>query len=141
MKNIKKKIGKDKTKNMLLFSLIQPILFIVFGFIFTVICYNSKDPTSNTELYSMAALLLAGGIGAFLITKLGGENGPYFAVISSVFSCILIFAVSLICRGKLSFGALMNIFCFILISAFFIFLGKRKRSSGGPKKHKRGKLK
>ncbi len=138
MKNIKKKIGEcGKGKSILLFASIQPILFLTLTFIFALICYNSKDPTANTEIYSMVALLLAGGAGSFAITTLGGEYGAYSALFSSLCSCILIFMFAFISSEKVTLGALMNILCFILISMLGILIGKHKKNSHITKRHKK----
>ncbi len=134
MKNRKIKIGEgSKAKKFILCALIQPILFLVFAFIFTIICYNSKDPTANTQILSIVSLLLSGGIGSFIITKLGKESGPFLSIVSSLLSIAVLLIISLVSNGKITLASLMNALCFILISLFFTVLGKHKKT----KMHKR----
>ncbi len=135
MKKRERKIGSyGNGKNLLLTSIIQPILFLIFTLIFSLIIYNGNDPTSNTALYSVVSLFCAGGVGAFIITKFGGEKGAYYAIFATIFSSLLILIISLISNGKISLGTFMNILCFALISLLFVFLGKYKHTNSHKRK-------
>ena len=110
------------------------ISIVMIAFVLAVIAYFTKDPTSLTGVFSLVALLLAGGVSGFITSKANGEGGALVGILSSVISASLVLAIGLICKsGKLTLGVFLNVIAFICISALFSILGKKRAK----RKHRR----
>ena len=111
-----------------LFSLSSLILSLaIFSFILSML----ENPITFVGVSSLAALLVSGALSGFVIAKHKGEGGALTAFLSSIITSALIFATGLICSGgKIQLSVLMNILCYILISALFARLkglGKKRK--------------
>lgn len=103
------------------------------AFALAVISSLTNDPTSLTGAFSLLALVIAGAVSGFLISRLNGDGGVLVSILSSVISTsVMILAGLIIKKGALPLGAVLNLLVFLAVSIVFSLLGKRRT-----KKHKR----
>ena len=99
----------------------------VMAFILALISSMTKDPTSLTGAFSLLALLLAGAVSGFVISRVNGEGGKLVGILSSVIATSVMMIVGLIWKGGLlPLGALLNLFAFLAVGVLASILGKKK---------------
>ena len=131
----KRKLKKEGHLGLLFATLICALSFIISLFIFSLLLLFLENPVSLVSLFSLLAYLVSAAASAFINSKRKGEGGTVFAILSSLLASAVFFSVGLVgSRGKLELSLLMNILCYILVSALFARLGSLK-----PKRHKRFK--
>ena len=128
-----KKYRNSNTKKSPLAVFIFGILFSVatlttLSFISSFILMSTKNPLLSIKMASLVTLLAAGAISGFVIAKYKGNLSFGISIAASATVAILMLAISLIsAKGNVSGGIFMNYLCYVLVSAFFSFVG-RKRS-------------
>ena len=126
----KKRISESK----LLFCFVGVSAFLIamllFGLIASAVLINLEDPTAECGKAALAVIILCSISGGCFIRGIRGDIGIVGALIPTVVSTAIIFAVSLICNGSVSGRALMNCLCFLFCASFFTVVS-------GKKKHKR----
>lgn len=106
---------------------------IIISFIASAILMTSKNPTGSLSFVSFIAFLVAGAISGFIISRYKGDGGIGASVLVSLIFVAVMLAISLIsAKGKVEGGAFMNLLCYMLISSFTAFLGRKRE-----KKHHR----
>ena len=99
----------------------------VMAFILALISSMTKDPTSLTGAFSLLALLLAGAVSGFVISRVNGEGGKLIGILSSVIATAVMMIVGLIWKGGLlPLGALLNLFAFLAVGVLASILGKKR---------------
>ena len=99
----------------------------VMAFILAMISSMTKDPTSLTGAFSLLALLLAGAVSGFVISRVNGEGGKLIGILSSVIATSVMMIVGLIWKGGLlPLGALLNLFAFLAVGVLASILGKKR---------------
>ena len=99
----------------------------VMAFILALISSMTKDPTSLTGAFSLLALLLAGAVSGFVISRVNGEGGKLIGILSSVIATSVMMIVGLIWKGGLlPLGALLNLFAFLAVGVLASILGKKR---------------
>lgn len=99
----------------------------VMAFILALISSMTKDPTSLTGAFSLLALLLAGAVSGFVISRVNGEGGKLIGILSSVIATVVMMIVGLIWNGGLlPLGALLNLFAFLAVGVLASILGKKR---------------
>ena len=99
----------------------------VMAFILALISSMTKDPTSLTGAFSLLALLLAGAVSGFVISRVNGEGGKLVGILSSVIATAVMMIVGLIWKGGLlPLGALLNLFAFLAVGVLASILGKKR---------------
>ena len=99
----------------------------VMAFILALISSMTKDPTSLTGAFSLLALLLAGAVSGFVISRVNGEGGKLVGILSSVIATSVMMIVGLIWKGGLlPLGALLNLFAFLAVGVLASILGKKR---------------
>ncbi len=88
--------------------------------------FFSKNPTSGIKIISLLSFLLSGAASGFISAKIIKSQSLLASVFgSTAFSCAL-FVLSLFSGGN-ALNMIMNVVCYILISAFFTYLGGIKK--------------
>ena len=99
----------------------------VMAFILALISSMTKDPTSLTGAFSLLALLLAGAVSGFVISRVNSEGGKLVGILSSVIATSVMMIVGLIWKGGLlPLGALLNLFAFLAVGVLASILGKKR---------------
>ena len=104
----------------------------VCALIFAAFSSLSPDPTSLTGALSLSALLIAGAVASFALTRIFKSGAP-LAIISAAIAGALMCVVGLIIGGgSVSYGVFLNYLAFVCVSALFSILatktgGKRRR--------------
>ena len=99
----------------------------VMAFILALISSMTKDPTSLTGAFSLLALLLAGAVSGFIISRVNGEGGKLIGILSSVIATVVMMIVGLIRKGGfLPLGALLNLLAFLAVGVISSILGKKR---------------
>ena len=99
----------------------------VMAFILALISSMTKDPTSLTGAFSLLALLLAGAVSGFVISRVNGEGGKLIGILSSVIATVVMMIVGLIRKGGfLPLGALLNFLAFLAVGVISSILGKKR---------------
>ena len=99
----------------------------VMAIILALISSMTKDPTSLTGAFSLLALLLAGAVSGFVISRVNGEGGKLIGILSSVIATAVMMIVGLIWKGGLlPLGALLNLFAFLAVGVLASILGKKR---------------
>lgn len=97
------------------------------AFILALISSMTKDPTSLTGAFSLLALLLAGAVSGFVISRLNGEGGTLVGILSSAIATGVMMIVGLIWKGGLlPLGALLNLLAFLAVGVLSSILGKKR---------------
>ena len=105
----------------------------VMAFILALISSMTKDPTSLTGAFSLLALLLAGAVSGFVISRVNGEGGKLIGILSSVIATVVMMIVGLIWKGGfLPLGALLNLLAFLAVCILSSLLGQKR-----PRKRRR----
>ncbi len=100
---------------------------VILSFISSLILLSTKNPILSIKATSLAVLLIAGAISGFAITKYKGNLNFGISVAASVSVAVLMLAISLIfAKGNVGGGIFMNYLCYVLVAAFFAFVGRRK---------------
>ncbi len=129
----KHRLKKDGRGGLIFGVLISVLSFFLSLLIFSFILSIFENPISFVSIASLAAFLVSGAVSAFATAKYKGEGGTVTALLSSLLASAVIFAVGLICcGGKIKLSLLMNILCYLLVSAIFARLAgiKKKRRRG-----------
>lgn len=129
----KRKFNRKSGGNLLLGALFNVVTLIFVLVIFSLVLSLLKNPIAFLSIAGIAAYLSCGGISAFVNSKRKGEGGFVFALLSSLIASGVFFAVGIIASGgKAALSLLMNILCYLLVSALFARLAMLKK-----KKYKR----
>ncbi len=99
----------------------------VMAFILALISSMTKDPTSLTGAFSLLALLLAGAVSGFVISRLNGEGGTLVGILSSAIATGIMIIAGLIWKGGfLPLGALLNLLAFLAVGVLASIIGKKR---------------
>lgn len=121
-----------KSKSTPLGAMIFGIVFsflslIALSLVASAILMMGKNPTGNLSLASFAVFLIAGAVSGFIISKHKGDGSIGIAIIASLIFIGIMLAVALItAKGKVSGAVFMNSLCYMLISSFTAFLGRKR---------------
>ena len=137
MKFLKRKQATSKNSNRIIIGgLTLPIFYALFSLLACTVCYLGKNPTANTDIASLAALLATGCFGTLFISIVSKGASVLFPIASSLSFAALIITASLIVNGRIGYGCIMNTLCFVLISLFTAFCAKFiKRGKKNVKRH------
>ena len=103
-------------------------ILIILSFIASFVILSMKNPLLNIKTASLLVLLSAGAISGFAISKYKGELNLGISIAASIAVAAVMLVASLICsRGKLEGGIFMNYLCYVLVSAFFSFVGRKRK--------------
>ena len=116
-------------KALLLGIAVTAAVFTICSLVISLILYNTENPTSKTELFSIIAFVLSGAISAFVNTKLFGKDNASLPLASATAALALFLVISLISGGALSGGHIMSALCFALVTVLSAFLAKNKKSA------------
>lgn len=118
----------------------SPLSVFIFGIIFSfaaltllsfissLILLSISNPLLSIKTTSLAVLLCAGAISGFTISKYKGEMNLSIAVSASLTVAVVMLGISLICaKGNVGGGVFMNYICYVLVSALFAFLGRKRK--------------
>ena len=101
-------------------------VFVV-AFILAFISSLTKDPTSMTGAFSLLALILAGAVSGFVISRVNGDGGALVGILSSVIATGVMIIAGLIWKsGFLPLGALLNLLAFLAVGILSSLLGKKR---------------
>ena len=98
-------------------------LYLISALAMTAFISTRENGTEISGVFALASLMIAGGLGTFISSRL--VRFPTFLSALSPSSALLVLytAVSLIATGgKVGLSHAMNMVCFIMISALFAFL-------------------
>ena len=99
----------------------------VMALILAVISSLTKDPTSLTGAFSLLALVLAGAVSGFLISRLVGDGGSLVSMLSIAIATALMLIVGIIWKGGLlPLGALLNLLVFLAVGIIASKLGNKR---------------
>ncbi len=126
---MKKHRGTKKQRTGLALMLYELLfsggVLIVLSMLAAFILSSLKNPTANLKLFSLAVLLISAVISGYSISKHNGNALSSIAV-SAAFVGIM-FIVSLIfAKGNVGGGVFMNYLCYMLVAAFFAFIGRKR---------------
>ena len=128
MKKRKKARNSQGKCGFFLFGILFSLGFLlVLSLIAAIFLTSVKNPTKNLGAVSLAVFLIGAAMSGFVNSKRGGENGILSSVITSGAFTLLMLVISLIlAKGKLSGMVFMNYICYMLVSAFFAFIGRKR---------------
>lgn len=99
----------------------------VMALILAVISSLTKDPTSLIGAFSLLALVLAGAVSGFLISRLVGDGGSLVSMLSIAIATALMLIVGLIWKGGLlPLGTLLNLLVFLAVGIIASKLGNKR---------------
>jgi putative membrane protein (TIGR04086 family) len=99
----------------------------VMAFILAFISSLTKDPTSLTGAFSLLALILAGAVSGFVISRANGDGGTLVGILSSVIATGIMIIVGLVWKcGFLPLGALLNLLAFLAVAILSSIIGKKR---------------
>lgn len=132
IKHKKKELGL--TALILIGMAVSIVTVFAVSFALAVISSMTNNPTALTGAFSLLALILAGLISGFFISRFNGNGGAIVGILSSVIAAAVMLSVGLVWKkGAISYGVLINMLAYVGVSVIASVLGKRK-----PKKtHKR----
>ena len=124
------KNGRGLIVSLLKGTFICIILYPLVALVAGVICYNTKDPTSYTGLFSLCSFIISGALASFINVKLNGSEGIGSALLCSVFALLVYFAARIILNsGVFSLFSVFNGIIYFTASLLFALLGNRKPKS------------
>lgn len=108
-------------------------MLVLMSLIFSFALIGFKNPTGNIGTASLAVFLITAAITGFTVSKYKGDGGIAISALTSLAFVLILMATALIsAKGKISGALFMNCLCYMLISSFTAFLGRKR-----PKRHKR----
>lgn len=124
----KRKFKKSGSKSLFFGALFALASFLISLTVFSIILSLLKNPISLLGIFGIAAYLSSGAISGFVNSKLKGEGGILFAILSSLIVSGVFLAIGIIASGGKSAPALlMNVLCYLLVSALFAKLASLKK--------------
>ena len=120
----------DKTPlSVFVFGILFSFLtLIILSFISSLILMSTKNPLFSIKLTSLVTLLAAGAISGFAIAKYKGNLSLGISIAASASAAILMLVISLIsAKGNVSGSIFMNYICYVMVSAFFAFIGRKRK--------------
>ena len=124
--------SRRKASLSLPYSVFLSVLFSVFSFILcaligSAVLMTTENPTGKIKIASLIIFLASGAISGFSVSALRKNGGILCAILSAGITSILIIGTGLIIGGGSTGGALfMNALCYMLVCAFFAFLGRKR---------------
>ncbi len=128
----KQKFKKDGRGGLFIGALVCVVAFAASLLLFSLLLSFFANPVSLLSISALLSFLVSAAAASFINAKRKGEGGTLSAILSSLLTSALFFAVGLIAsRGKIELSLLMNILCYLLVSALFAKLAsvKKKRHS------------
>ena len=133
MKNSRHTAHRTSARALLFGIILSTAMFFACAFICAIISSGLENPTARLGMTSLAAFLIGGAISAFATAKYKGEGGFAPALLSSLFLTLALFLVGLIMSGgSLPLITVINLICYLGVSALFALLAIRK-----PTNHRR----
>lgn len=124
-KHKRKELGL--TALLLIGAATSVVAVFVVAFILAFISSLTKDPTSMTGAFSLLALILAGAVSGFVISRANGDGGALVGILSSVIATGVMIIAGLIWKnGFLPLGALLNLLAFLAVAIISSILGKKR---------------
>ena len=100
---------------------------LLLSFIASLILIGTKNPNLSIRGASLATLLASGAISGFAISKYRRDFSFGISVSATLSVALLMILISLIsAKGNVGGGVFMNYLCYVLISVFFSFIGRKK---------------
>lgn len=127
-----KRHRNSKTQRTPLSVFIFGIIFsfatlVILSFIASLILAGTKNPIMSIKMTSFVIILVSGAASGFAISKYRKELSFGISIVTSVTVAALMLLISLIsAKGQVGSGVFMNYLCYVLISVFFSFIGRRK---------------
>ena len=101
---------------------------MISSFLVSVIISALKNPIEMIAIGSLIAFMTSGAVSGFSIARKNRASGIRLSLICSVIFIAIVLVASLLTkRGSISGGMFMNYLCYLMISAFFAFLGAREK--------------
>lgn len=122
-------------KSLIIGAFISVIVFTLITLIFTVICYNTGNPSKNLGIFALASLILSGALSSFSLSRAKSRFGFGNAVASAIIVAAILASVSIIVSGGIGGSLLMNVGCYVLTSLLFAFLGRGAGAKRKRRKH------
>lgn len=108
-------------------------MLMLTSLIFSFALIGFKNPTGSIGTASLAVFLITAAIAGFTVSKYKGDGGIAISALTSLAFVLILMAAALIsAKGKISGALFMNYLCYMLISSFTAFLGRKR-----PKRRKR----
>ena len=126
---MKRRKTKQRTHlSVLVFGIIFSIATLaMLSFVSSFILMSTKNPLLSVKTASLVTLLSTAAISGFATAKYKGDLNFGISILTSLSVTVLMLAISLIsAKGNVGGGIFMNYVCFLLISVFFSFVGRRK---------------
>ena len=128
---MKKHRGANKTATLsrtLLFGVgISFTVLLIFTLVFSGLIMATTNPVGNVKTVSLAVLLVSGAVSGFTVSKMKGDRGIFASFVSALIFVVIIIALSLILtKGKVGAVVFMNCLCYLLVSAFSSFFGRKR---------------
>ncbi len=112
-------------------TLFSFVSLLVTSLVVSLVVSSLKNPIETIAIGSLVAFMASGAISGFSIAKKNCGVGFRLSLLcSGLFIAIILVSSLILEKGSLSGGALMNYLCYLMISAFFAFLGAREKRRG-----------
>ena len=115
---------------MMLFILTVLGAFFVLAictFTVSAVAYSTGDPTAQINNGSLISSLVTAAICGFTVSKIRGEGGIGFSVLSSLSFVLILLIIKVSAhRGTLSVGIIVDQLCYMGVAAIFAFLGRKR---------------
>lgn len=116
-------------KSIILGVLFSFITLLVITLVSSFVVLRFKNPTNLVPTASLVVFVLCGTVSGFSLSKLKGDGGMAFALITGLTFIFLFIIVSLILtKGRVPGMLFMNALCYLLVSAFWAFIGKKRQA-------------
>ena len=125
---MKKKKSTDNGIFLLLISVGVAIsAIILWAMIMAIIAYFGKNPSETVGVFSLIALILSAFTTGLIITRLSCDDGIKFTLLASLALILILLLITVIAeKGNVPASAFLNYGCFIGISVFSAFIGRKK---------------
>ena len=102
------------------------VSLVITALIAALVCYLSNDPMAISDVASLAALLLGGGIAGFITPRITEDGAILPAALSALLLPLLMLLIGILTSGgNLSPRIPLNLLCYFGVSVISSLLSKR----------------
>ena len=137
MKNSRHTAHRTSARALLFGIIISTAVFFVCAFLSAIIVSRLENPTAKLGMTALVAFLIGGAISSFSTAKYKGEGGFAPAILSSLFlTLVLLLAGLIMTEGKLPLITVINLLCYLAVSALFALLAVKRPATYRRRTHR-----
>lgn len=137
MKNSRHTAHRTSARALFFGITVSTAVFFVCAFLSAIILSRLENPTAKLGMVSLIAFLTGGAVCAFSTAKYKGEGGFAPAMLSSLFlTLVLLLAGLIMTRGSLPLITIINLLCYLGVSALAAIIAVRRPSGHRRRAHR-----